>query len=109
MHLYSFSWIVLQRSSHSKSNSSQLHQSINGSVLFICLHQHQIYILANSWHYLGLQVKAFLADPSAFAVAAAPEAGGGTTETAKDEPKKEEEEEEEEEDEVSHWSSPSAI
>lgn len=47
-----------------------------------------------------MQVKAFLADPSAFAVAAAPEAAAAPTETAKDEPKKEEEEEEEE-DEVS--------
>ena len=43
-----------------------------------------------------LQVKAFLADPSAFAVSAAPEATASATEEAKEAPKAEEEEEEEE-------------
>ena len=50
-----------------------------------------------------LQVKAFLADPSAFSVEAAPEAGagggGGDAAEAKEEAKKEEEPEEEEEEE----------
>ena len=52
-----------------------------------------------------VQVKAFLADPSAFVVEAAPEAaatsggggGGGEAKAEKEEEKKEEEEEEEEE------------
>lgn len=48
-----------------------------------------------------MQVKAFLADPSAFAVTSAPEAAAETSGTAaKEEAKPAEEEEEEEEDEV---------
>jgi ribosomal protein L12E/L44/L45/RPP1/RPP2 len=66
---------------------------------------HGSLIFADVCHAHVRQVKAFLADPSAFVVEAVPEAaggggGGGGGEEAKEEEKKEEEPEEEEDDDM---------
>lgn len=78
---------------HYPTLASIPHSIINGykNVLAVAVETEYSFDLAD-------KVKAFLADPSAFAVEATPEAATAT-EAAKDEPKAAEEEEEEEEDE----------